>query len=860
MLKQEIGFVVYLPDAEQTDRDTALSLTALTTQGDCLPAENYKISWPRGLARRPGPCRATLQRQGSEMQTNFSHYGSEAPQIVSANKVFPRFGRAGPNFCSSHHSPARWSMVETCSLPLTLLNPIPTSQLIQNYYAFLPTTPPHLYPPLTYLNTIINTKCLSVRYRTPACPLLHTCLPATAHLSVRYCTPVCPLLHTYLSAIAHCLSGKDAASDRLQDLNSWKDVGVPMPSRNRARQGVVMYQIRTHEEILRSKCQLHDFSSTAKSSSGLSRVWENVADIAEEPKDFFRFSISSPSPEHQRFSTLTLYNPTNSRDASSLPFSCYKFADVSCPCCCSYSRGGCVDFALKVGATIVYIPNASARRVVVEHARAVPPGDVGGWVRYLAHHAAQLDGAARLVVLLRDGVSSLVHHLHPWNCNTTHRRHTPSRAANFSICITYKEYLIHAQYTLGPGTGDKGAVSGSDHPHIVLRHFRPPNWFASFPFANLGAVIPTYRITALLLDGGVHDAESTVVESPVTSPSAFEPLPSDQLHTPKDLPTVDSASWTPPSSNSAVMRYVGITAPGRSSIANYLVAKLGGNPTGSKHNFTNSEPVLRCVRSDMQVAIDWWRHGGAVVLTIASHYGDPDTIPGEFTPGFSQVGIRLDDAACRAPFHLISGDDGHLRFPAWKPVTRRVLPRPAYTPHSRILFSLSLSLFSLSLSLSGGIPGSIPGGVAPRISHVGIVPVDATDRRVFLGITRFLRPYAPRIALISYQDFDSQALQAGLKRPETRESTQASFTFPISYLPASASAVISPGYPELSKEAIILLLWSLKRPSPVPKSRLPYQEYIYPSVVGNYRETLSSAVVAGVEPGPRASGPHSSRP
>ncbi|KAJ8878625.1 hypothetical protein PR048_019207 [Dryococelus australis] len=31
--------------------------------------------------------------------------------------------------------------------------------------------------------------------------------------------------------------------------------------------------------------------------------------------------------------------------------------------------------------------------------------------------------------------------------------------------------------------------------------------------------------------------------------------------------------------------------------------------------------------------------------------------------------------------HVMSGDDGHLRVPAGKPVTRRVLPRPGFTPH-----------------------------------------------------------------------------------------------------------------------------------------------------------------------------------
>ncbi|KAJ8867287.1 hypothetical protein PR048_031086 [Dryococelus australis] len=56
-----------------------------------------------------------------------------------------------------------------------------------------------------------------------------------------------------------------------------------------------------------------------------------------------------------------------------------------------------------------------------------------------------------------------------------------------------------------------------------------------------------------------------------------------------------------------------------------------------------------------------------------------------------------------------------------------------------------------------GEPGSIPGGVAPLFSHVGIVADHAADRRVFLGISRFPRhhsgaaPYSPRFTLIGSQ-------------------------------------------------------------------------------------------------------------
>ncbi|KAJ8877933.1 hypothetical protein PR048_022392 [Dryococelus australis] len=92
-----------------------------------------------------------------------------------------------------------------------------------------------------------------------------------------------------------------------------------------------------------------------------------------------------------------------------------------------------------------------------------------------------------------------------------------------------------------------------------------------------------------------------------------------------------------------------------------------------------------------------WGSIGAVARALDSHLGDPGPIPGWFAPGFSHV---LYDAACRRVFsgysrfprpcipaplhprislHVMSGDDGHLRVPAGKPVTRRVLPRPGVT-------------------------------------------------------------------------------------------------------------------------------------------------------------------------------------
>ncbi|KAJ8866969.1 hypothetical protein PR048_032831 [Dryococelus australis] len=52
-----------------------------------------------------------------------------------------------------------------------------------------------------------------------------------------------------------------------------------------------------------------------------------------------------------------------------------------------------------------------------------------------------------------------------------------------------------------------------------------------------------------------------------------------------------------------------------------------------------------------------WGSGGAVARALATHHGDPGVMPGGFTPGFSHVGIVLDDAACRQVF------SGYSRFP-----------------------------------------------------------------------------------------------------------------------------------------------------------------------------------------------------
>ncbi|KAJ8886101.1 hypothetical protein PR048_012310 [Dryococelus australis] len=160
--------------------------------------------------------------------------------------------------------------------------------------------------------------------------------------------------------------------------------------------------------------------------------------------------------------------------------------------------------------------------------------------------------------------------------------------------------------------------------------------------------------------------------------------------------------------------------------------------------------------------------GGAVASAFASHIGDPGSIPGGFAPGFSHVGIVLDDAARRRPFsgnsrfprpcipaplhprasfHVMFRDDGHLRVPAGKPVTRRVLPRPEATPHTNLLLFITPFLTELhrfehrskyweSVSLTNRLSRIF--ACRNRAGH-------ASARRVLSAIFRFRYPCIPAL-------------------------------------------------------------------------------------------------------------------
>ncbi|KAJ8882625.1 hypothetical protein PR048_014437 [Dryococelus australis] len=60
-------------------------------------------------------------------------------------------------------------------------------------------------------------------------------------------------------------------------------------------------------------------------------------------------------------------------------------------------------------------------------------------------------------------------------------------------------------------------------------------------------------------------------------------------------------------------------------------------------------------------------------------------------------------------------------------------------------------------------PGSIPGGLGPGFSHVGIVPDDAAGRRAFSGISRFPHPCIPR-QLLTHLASPASALKTSLFR------------------------------------------------------------------------------------------------
>ncbi|KAJ8880583.1 hypothetical protein PR048_017053 [Dryococelus australis] len=73
---------------------------------------------------------------------------------------------------------------------------------------------------------------------------------------------------------------------------------------------------------------------------------------------------------------------------------------------------------------------------------------------------------------------------------------------------------------------------------------------------------------------------------------------------------------------------------------------------------------------------------------------------------------------------------------------------PLLRAHISLIFKLGTGRDGVAVRLLAshqGELGSIPGGVAPGFSHVGIVPDDTAGRRVFSGISRFPLPHIPAL-------------------------------------------------------------------------------------------------------------------
>ncbi|KAJ8884522.1 hypothetical protein PR048_016379 [Dryococelus australis] len=113
----------------------------------------------------------------------------------------------------------------------------------------------------------------------------------------------------------------------------------------------------------------------------------------------------------------------------------------------------------------------------------------------------------------------------------------------------------------------------------------------------------------------------------------------------------------------------------------------------------------------------------AVVRLLASNQGEPGSMAGGATPGFSHV------ESCRT-MKLVGGFSQGFPVPSALAYRRCSAPASNHPP-VRMLTSYQCE------------PDSIPGAVAPRFSHMGIVSDDATAQWVFSGISRFPRPCIP---------------------------------------------------------------------------------------------------------------------
>ncbi|KAJ8888578.1 hypothetical protein PR048_008070 [Dryococelus australis] len=233
----------------------------------------------------------------------------------------------------------------------------------------------------------------------------------------------------------------------------------------------------------------------------------------------------------------------------------------------------------------------------------------------------------------------------------------------------------------------------------------------------------------------------------------------------------------------------------------FAVPRFSGIRRGSQEFWTTAfEPWQR--RPFLLLSCD---RGGVVVRRLAFHLGEPGSIPGFVTPGFSHVGSAPDDAAGRQVF------SGASRFPLFFHPGAAPSPRFTIIGSQDLAAQLSLLIhfypikyvqretigprrlsgFSL-LTSHQGESSSIPGRVTPRFSKVGIVRDDTTGRWVFSGISRFHPPFIPAQFHSSITHICSQDLAVKSRPNRFTQSLASNFPNIFSTAPSDEGSALTP--------------------------------------------------------------------
>ncbi|KAJ8880053.1 hypothetical protein PR048_020676 [Dryococelus australis] len=219
----------------------------------------------------------------------------------------------------------------------------------------------------------------------------------------------------------------------------------------------------------------------------------------------------------------------------------------------------------------------------------------------------------------------------------------------------------------------------------------------------------------------------------------------------------------------------GAAVPGRLHCSPPTWANRGQSQAGSPPDYRMQASCRGC--------------GAWAVTLLASHLGEPGSIPGRVTPGLSHAGIvpglrclggytaRLPPGrtgvnprpghpriiACRHRAGAAVPGRLHCSPPTW---ANRGQSQAGSPPDYRMQASCrGCGAWAVTLLASHlGEPGSIPGRVTPGLSHAGIVPGNAANRRIFLGHLPFPPPlrsgatrYSPLFTLIGSRDLDATA-------------------------------------------------------------------------------------------------------